>query len=61
MGELELSSHVMSIINWDLYQKIKDKKRRLKMTDGIEQLSVLKIKKVRDISLLEILILLNNE
>ena len=61
MGELELSSHAMSIINWDLYQKIKDKKRRLKMTDGIEQLSVLKIKKVRDISLLEILILLNNE
>lgn len=61
MGELELSSHAMSIINWDLYQKIKDKKRRLKMTDEIEQLSVLKIKKVRDISLLEILILLNNE
>lgn len=52
---------INSIINWDLYQKIKDKKRRLRMTDRIEQSSVLKIKEIRDISLLEILILLNNE
>ncbi len=52
---------INSIINWDLYQKIKDKKRRLRMTDRIEQPSVLKIKEIRDISLLEILILLNNE
>lgn len=52
---------INSIINWDLYQKIKDKKRRLRMADRIEQSSVLKIKEIRDISLLEILILLNNE
>lgn len=52
---------INSIINWDLYQKIKDKKRRLRITDRIEQSSVLKIKEIRDVSLIEILILLNNE
>lgn len=52
---------INSIINWDLYQKIKDKKRRLRITDRIEQSSVLKIKEIRDASLIEILILLNNE
>lgn len=52
---------INSIINWDLYQKIKDKKRRLRITDRIEQSSVLKIKEIRDTSLIEILILLNNE
>lgn len=61
MVELELSSHAMSIINWDLHQKIQAKKRRLKLMNPTLNTKILKIDIPREISLLEILILLNNE